>query len=54
MALEALKPHVAPDVLGPLGVPLVALCTGIPGSPSGPGCPSDGENPGNTASPIRP
>ena len=54
MALEALKPHVASDVLGRLGVPLAALCTGISGSPSGPGCPGDSENPGNLASPVRP
>ena len=33
VALEALIPHVAPDVLGTLGVPLVALCIGIPESP---------------------
>ena len=35
VALEALKPHVASDVLGTLGFLLVALCTQIPGSPSG-------------------
>ena len=51
MAFVALKPHVASDVLGTLGFPLVALCTLIPGSHSGLGCPGDSENPGNPASP---
>lgn len=51
VAFVALKPHVASDVLGTLGFPLVALCTLIPGSHSGLGCPGDSENPGNPASP---
>lgn len=51
VAFVALKPHVASDVLGTLGFPLVVLCTLIPVSHSGLGCPGDSQNPGNPASP---